>query len=95
MPSNLDLRGGTMTVVIDQVPCCRHRHNCRGRLQSYAARHGLTLAIWLPTRPPVRGGGAVRPKTAMQTSMQTTVPPWRLERYFPEMDEPCCEAGNG
>ena len=90
---NAALQGGKLTVLVDQVPCCGHRHDCRGKLQSYAFRKGLTLEIWLPTRPKVRGAGNVAPKTAMRTSMQTRVPGWHLELYRPEVDEPCCRQG--
>lgn len=96
MPPNTALQGGKLTVLVDQKPCCRHRHDCRGKLQSYALRKGLFLEIWLPVRPKARGTGNVTPKTAMRTSMRTRVPGWDLYLYRPEIDEPCCvQAGKG
>jgi len=91
LPPDLSLSGGLMTVLVDQVPCCVHRHNCRGKLQEFADRKGLRLEVWVPTRPSIRGTSWVRPKTAMKSSMRATVPGWSLVQYQAIGDHPCCE----
>lgn len=83
IPTMRDVRGGRMTVVLDQVPCPPSRQNCMGLLQNFARERGLTLDIHLPTRESVRGGRAVGPRTAAMSSMRTDVPRVTLGRYYP------------
>ena len=94
LPPLLSIRGFPASSLGDlRSPLTNTYHVCRGKLQSYAFRKGLTLEIWLPTRPKVRGAGNVAPKTAMRTSIQTRVPGWHLELYRPKVDKPCCGQG--
>lgn len=74
IPLGADLRGGTMTVVLDQEPCSPDRRDCLGHLRDYANTRGLKLEIWLPTRQRVVGQGEVAPRTAMMTSMIPGMP---------------------
>lgn len=43
-------RGGTLTVVVDQMPCPPSSANCFGRLRQFANDHGLGLEVLVPTR---------------------------------------------
>lgn len=83
IPELRDLRGGRMTVVLDQVPCPPGRSNCLGLLQGYARERGLRLEIYLPTRERMGGAGHVSPRTAAMSSMRTDVPSVSLSRYDP------------
>jgi hypothetical protein len=86
IPENRDLHGGTMIVIVDQIPCDSKKHDCRRQLRDYAQSHKLELEVWLPTRDSVRGLGAVSPKTATRTSMRTGYPEVVLVRWRPEQD---------
>lgn len=83
IPAARDVRGGTMTVVVDQTPCPPGRADCMGTLQRFARERGLRLDIQMPTRQAMRGPRQVAPRTAAMSSMRTDVPPVRLAPYTP------------
>ncbi|MEJ2454125.1 MAG: DUF4157 domain-containing protein [Candidatus Thiodiazotropha sp.] len=83
VPPGVDLKGGRMTVVLDQVPCPPGRQDCLGLLQRYASRKGLELDIRLPTRQAMRGSRTVAPRTAAMSAQRTDVPAVTLYRYLP------------
>lgn len=60
----VDLTGGRLQIMVDQLPCGPNRQDCSGLLRSFATQHGFELDIFVPTREALRGGGAVSPKTA-------------------------------
>jgi hypothetical protein len=77
IPRLPDLRGGQMTVVVDQLPCPPSSQNCAGALRAFANRHGLGLEVIVPERPdvrPWRQGASVAPRTATMSSMRPNLP---------------------
>lgn len=60
----IDVAGGRLMVVVDQLPCSPSRANCSGTLRAFANRLGLELEVLVPTRPSLRGSGQVSPRTA-------------------------------
>jgi hypothetical protein len=60
----VNVAGGRLTVVVDQLPCSPSRANCSGTLRAFANRLGLELEVLVPTRPRLRGSGQVSPRTA-------------------------------
>lgn len=83
IPIVRDISGGKLTVVLDQEPCGSNRRNCLGRLQRWAADHGVELEILLPQRDRMRGTGTVRPRGSTRSAQRTDTPPVRLVRWMP------------
>jgi hypothetical protein len=81
IPIVRDVRGGRMTVVLDQIPCPPGRQNCMGLLQNFARERGLRLEIHVPTRQSMNSSRSVAPRTAAMSSMRTDTPPVTLERF--------------
>jgi hypothetical protein len=77
IPSLPDLRGGQMTVVVDQFPCSPASANCAGALRGFANRYGLGMEVYVPERPTTqawRQGASVAPRTATMSSMRPDLP---------------------
>jgi len=93
IPAMRDVRGGKMTVVVDQIPCPPGRADCMGRLQAFAREKGLRLEVHLPTRQAMRGSNQVAPRTAAMSSQRTDVPRVSLTQYGPAARGPSTPGG--
>lgn len=67
----VDVGGGTMVVVVDQLPCAAGSGSCMNALESFAKEKGLKLEVYVPTRESQQvPGRSVTPKTASQTAFK-------------------------
>lgn len=74
----VDVRGGTMMVAVEQVPCPR----CDSQLRALAKEHGLKrVDVYVPSREKVRGTGRVKPKTAARSVHQGRRPPTKARLH--------------
>jgi hypothetical protein len=66
---DVDVSGGTLEVVVDQLPCGPAEKDCFGGLQEFAQRKGLKLKVYVPTRPSTNNPNVpATPKTAARTA---------------------------
>lgn len=66
---NMDVTGGTLEVMVDQLPCSPNEKNCMGHLKDFADKKGLKLKVYVAERPSkVDPTKSVTPKTAARTA---------------------------
>src|SRR5262249_37759855 len=68
---DVDVTGGALEVMVDQLPCSPKDKDCMGYLVDFADRKGLKLEVYVPSRPNLRDPSVLAsPKTTASTAFR-------------------------
>ena len=65
--ANIDTRGFSLMVAVDQIPCSPAERNCAGLLRSFARQLGMALQVFVPE--------------LVETAAQTSGPKWTARTH--------------